>query len=137
MKCKLNWRQVLAALDSDLEEITAYLESKLTEAGRDVSRFKKYERKTDGGRAIDYSCHYRDASAAYYTVEFYEPTAEILLNFDVKKIIEGASLADPRAKYETTSAHYYTTKRSKLNKSCKDKEVARKAIDRFFSKGIV
>lgn len=131
-----NWRKVLSASQEDIDTIAIYLESKLREAGKPLDVFKRSERDDIEGKEVSYSYTARDASQEYYSIEMLNVSNEIRLFFDIKKIIKGESLADPRAAYETTGAHFYKTKRRKLDRFCKDIDTAKKVIDRFFSKAL-
>ncbi|MEK7112674.1 MAG: hypothetical protein AAB875_05090, partial [Patescibacteria group bacterium] len=103
-------------------EIASYLEKV-----KNLSRFKKKESASE----ITFSLSDRDASNYWYNISTL-PSGDLFLNFQEKIIITGRSLADPKAAYLTTSAHTFTTKKRKLQKTFSDLVKAKKAIDKFF-----
>lgn len=79
----------------------------------------------------------KNRSIESYSLEemlLYRDTPELFLNFSVKQLIRGESLAEPKLNYQNTSSFLYKTKKFNLQKEVINLQKAIKIIDSFFMK---
>jgi hypothetical protein len=79
----------------------------------------------------------KNRSIESYSLEemlLYRDIPELFLNFSVKQLIRGESLAEPKLNYQNTSSFLYKTKKFNLQKEVSNLQKAIKIIDSFFMK---
>lgn len=124
--------QLQESIDPDnILILSNYLEKKIN-----IKDFKKSDRIGPAGREITYIYYDSNSSEYFYNISYNENIPGIQLNFIEKLIIPGESLADPRARYQTTSARSFKKKTRRLNKTYEStievEKKGKKDIDKFF-----
>jgi len=74
----------------------------------------------------------KNRSIESYSLEemlLYRDIPELFLNFSVKQLIRGESLAEPKLNYQNTSSFLYKTKKFNLQKEVSNLQKAIKIID--------
>lgn len=86
------------------------------------------------GKTYEYRKAEYSGDSQYYSFTSDKQDDSVEINFESKKIIKGASLADPRARYQTTSATRYKTDKKSVKRTAKDPKSALAAFEQFLAK---
>ncbi len=115
---------ILKEQEENIEDIIEIVRKRLPKV-----KEKKYR---SYGDVTSFSDHLQDASS-YFIDIIKRDDNRIDLNMQYEKIIKGESLADPRAKYQTTSASKFKRKKKKVSKIFKENEIdkAKKEVNKF------